>query len=206
MVMNNYGMSGPAGNSPDDSGAPIVSLVPISDLSIEARRAYRRDAVDRGLRRAAEKKIINSDYSNAIVRELRPDSDLNFGAVTFNQWLTTALIAGTLNTLVNNTQLPVNQLIVIYGVSHHEASPSLGEFQFDRGTGGGGGIIEIVNVEPYLNRLENEFYLTRAIAYDPADIIFIQAMPYQSNANGERWQLHGYVFEPIGVTLPAPIF
>lgn len=185
---------------------PLVAVIPISDLTLEQRRSFRLDALTRAIRRAADKRIINQDInSNGLARQIRPDSDLNFGGVTYNQWITGATTAGALITLVNSTQVSNRQLVVIYGISHNEPIPGLGEFQFSRGTAGGGGMMAIVDVAPYLNRLENEFYLSRAILWDPQDIIFIQAMPYITNALGERWVLHGYTIEAIGDTIAVPV-
>jgi hypothetical protein len=196
MVMQAYG---------DAGGRPVVAAIPIADLSLEQRRSFRSDVVNKALARAADRRVVNADLSNAVVRQLMPDTDLNFGAVTYNQWLTPPLVASTLLSIVNNTTVSIRQLICIYGISHNEPIPGLGEFRFSRGTSGAGGMMAIVDVAPGFNRWENEWYLSRAILFDPQDVIFIQAMPFITNALGERWMLHGYAIEALGDNIAIKI-
>jgi hypothetical protein len=180
---------------------PLLDIIPSSYLSLGSREAMKRNCITQALKRAVDKRIINDDYSNAIIRQIRPTFDLNYGVNANQSWVTTALVAGTQNAVVNNFQVPVNQLIVIYGLSTNEASPSISEWAFQRGTTGGGGINERAGVQRLYNQLEVEGYLSKAVLYDPQDIIYITALPFKANANGEQWVLFGYTVEPIGLTI-----
>lgn len=191
------------GSTDNGEPIPVIDINPASALTNTAREAMRLDCIRRGLQRAKEKGVINSDGTDAIVRQLRATADLNFGANANQDWLTTALVANTRNSIVNSYQVPVNQMIIIYGISTPEASPSLSEFRFQRGTAGAGGLFAIVNLEAIYDKLEHEAYLSKAILYDPQDIVFIDAMPFKANAAGERFILHGYVIEGLGISYSA---
>ena len=185
---------------PGGQKIPLSGVTVASEMTMQSKETVRLDSIRRAMARAASKGVINSDYSNAVVRELRATADMVFGANAAQDWLTAALVANTLNSVVNNRQVPVNQLFVIYGISTFEASPSVGEVTFARGTTGAGGINLIVNLQKGYDKLETQFYLSKAVLYDPQDIIFIQFLPFKANANGERYVLHGYVIEPVGTT------
>lgn len=188
---------------PGGRPTPLIDIKAASELTVAAREAMRMDALKRALARAATKQIINADYSNALARVIRPTQDLNWGVNANQSWVTTALVAGTFNAFANSFQVPVNQLLVIYGISTYEASPSLSEMRFERGSAGQGGILSIVNLQTEYDKLEFEFYLSKGVLYDPQDIVYIGGLPFKANANGEAWILHGYTIEPIGVTLAA---
>lgn len=190
-------------NTDDGMPIPVIDINPASALTNTAREAMRLDCIRRGLQRAKEKGVINQDGTDAIVRQIRATADLNFGANGNQDWLTTALVAATRNAVVNSYQVPVNQMIIIYGISTPEASPSLSEWRFQRGTAGQGGLFAIVNMEAIYDKLEHEVYMSKAILYDPQDIVYIDAMPFKANANGERHILHGYVIESLGISYSA---
>lgn len=198
--MQNIIMPGMEGSA---TPVPVVDINAASALTNSAREAMRLDCIRRGLERAKEKGVINQDGSDAIVRQLRATADLNFGANANQNWLTTALVAATRNNIVNSVQVPVNQMVIIYGISTPEASPSLSEFRFQRGTAGAGGLFAIVNMQAIYDKLEHEAYMSKAVLYDPQDIVFIDAMPTKANAAGEVYVLHGYVIESLGISYSA---
>ena len=184
----------------ESQNVPLSDIVPTSTMSISDRNNYRLDSIRRAIARAKEKGVINADGSNAVIREIRPTADLTFGANANQDWLTAAMVAGTLLTVVNNRQVPQNQLFVIYGISCIEAAPAVGEVTIARGTAGAGGINLIVNLQSLYDKLEQEAYFSKAVLYDPTDIIFIQFLPVAAAAGGQRYILHGYVVEPVGTT------
>lgn len=180
---------------------PLIDVIPGETLTVSARNAIKADCLTRGSARAAEKKLVNPDYSNLIIRQIEPTLDLNWGTNANQSWLTTALVSGTLNSFVNSFSVPVWQIIVIYGIIYPEASPSVNRINFFRGTAGQGGLLTSVNVAGNQAYLENVSYLSKAILYDPQDIVFIQGLPWKANANGEQIILMGYCFEPVGQNL-----
>lgn len=193
----------PNSNPPGGFIPPIIDIVPIELLTASARATMKQNAWWLGLKRAAAKNVVNSDFSNAIIREIRPTADLNFGANANQDWLSTALVSGTYNAIVNNFQVPVNKLLVIYGMSTFEPNPSIGEIQLARGTGGSGGVNTIINLQQLYQMLEFEVFFSKGILYDPQDIVYWSALPFKANALGERYVFHGYVIETVGTTIAA---
>lgn len=194
---------GPSVIAPGTQPAPVIDLIPQDILTATARDMMKKDCIARGLKRAAEKRIINTDYSNAVVRALRPTADLNFGVNSNQNWTTTALVAGTRNNIVNSFAVPTWQIIVLYGISTPEPTPSVCEVRVQRGTAGQGGILSIVGLQAMYEQLEVGGYFSKAILYDPQDVVFIDAMPFKANAAGEVYVLHGYAIEPIGQNIAA---
>lgn len=200
--LSNVTVPGQVGPNGADATAPVVDIRAASELALSVRDAMRVACVRDGLARAAEKRIINQDYSNAVVRQLRPTFDLNFGANANQDWLTTALVAGVANNIINNRQVPVNQLFVFYGINTFEAAPVAAEVQFQKGNAGSGGLLGIFNLEYLYNKLETEGYFSKAIMYDPQDIIFTTLLPIAAAAGGQRYFLEGYSIEPVGIVYP----
>lgn len=200
--LGNVTIPGQVGPQGAQASAPVVDIRAASELTTAVRDAQRVATIRDALARAAEKRIINLDYSNAVVRQIRAAFDLNYGANANADWLTGALVAGTGNTIINNRQVPVNQLFVFYGMNTYEASPVVSEVLFQKGTGGSGGLLAIFNLEYMYNKLENEVYFSKAIMYDPQDIIFLTYTCNAAAAGGQRYVLEGYSVEPVGIVLP----
>lgn len=190
---------------PGNGDTPVADLLLADRLSLAARQSVRMNCVRLGLQRAAEKRIINQDFSNAIVRQIRPTFDLAWGVNANQSWYSGANVAGVATVLVNNTQIPVNRMFVFYGVQLFDAQPGWTELTVQRGTTGSGGLLMISNLQTLYNALEPEGYFSKSILYDPQDIMYVTAMPYITNALGSGLVLLGYSIEPIGLVYPASL-
>ena len=180
----------------------FIDIFAIEELSIAdrefARSIARQEVIDRAVSEG-----IATGSGGLTVRSLRPDGDLNFGAVTFEQWLTGALVAGTAANLVLDTTLDVRSVVVIYGWFADSANPSIAELRFRQGTGGTVPLAT-VNVQHLRANLTNKGILSELIAYDPQDIINITGMPSVTDAAGQVAGFLGYLAEPKGRTFVGP--
>ena len=164
----------------------------------QIRSAARQVAIDRARNRA-----IAADESGLALRSIRPDDDLDAGGVTYEQWLTGALTAGTEYTFVNNITLDVQRVLVIYGIFVNEPNPSPSEFRFRQNTGGTVPLA-FVNVTHLRANLVNKGVLSDLIAYDPQDIMNITIIPSVTDAGGQVVGFLGYVAEPKGRSFVGP--
>lgn len=180
----------------------FLDIFAIEELSIADREFARSAAREEALTRAVESGIATSP-GGLTVRSIRPDGDLNFGAVTFEQWLTPALVAGTAVEIVADTTLDIRSVLVIYGFFADEANPSASELQFRQGTGGTVPLA-LVNVQHLRANLTNKGILSELIAYDPQDIMNIRIVPSVTDAGGQVMGFLGYVAEPKGRTFVGP--
>jgi len=180
----------------------FIDIFAIEELSIADREFARSSARDEAARRAVAGNIATSP-SGLTLRSIRPDADLDFGVVTYEQWLTPALVAGTENTIVNNTTLDVRSVLVIYGFFIDEPNPSAAELRFRQNTGGTVPLA-LVNVQHLRSNLVNKGILSELIAYDPQDIINITIMPSITDAAGQVMGFLGYVAEPKGRSFIGP--
>ena len=180
----------------------LIDIYPIEELSIADREFARAAAREEVIRRAVEGGIATGP-GGLTVRSIRPNGDLNFGAVTFEQWLTGALVASTEANLVLDTTLDIRSTLAIYGFFADSANPSASELRFRQGTGGTVPLAT-VNVQPLRANLTNKGILSELIAYDPQDIINITIIPSVTDAAGQVMGFLGYLAEPKGRTFIGP--
>lgn len=180
----------------------FIDIFAIEELSIADREFARSIARDEVINRAVDEKIATG-AGGLTVRSLRPDSDLNFGAVASEQWISPALVAATEVDLVDNTTLDVRSVLVIYGFWADSANPSAAELRFRQGTDGTVPLAT-VNVQHLRANLTNKGILSELIAYDPQDIINIAVLPSITDAAGQVMGFLGYLAEPKGRTFIGP--
>lgn len=184
------------------SGSPIIDVLADEDILINDRDRMRQDVQDSVLSRCIDKRIISSQ-NEAVVRMIRPDVDLNAGAVTYEQWLSTALVAGTLNVFVNQA-LDNNKVIGIYGFAIPSANPAISEFRFQMGPLGAS-VLFVVNAQHIYANQNLKGYFTKMVGYDPLDTMYIQLMPFVAVAGGQAVVLRGYTAERTGNTISGPV-
>lgn len=188
---------------------PLVSAWPCGELTQAQKQEMRLNTISVTLQRAIDKRLM--DAGNSVVRQIRPFQDLLTvalttalsGLVTFNQWVTGALVAGTIDTYVNSL-LPNNKMMAFYGLSIADPIQGTSEVIFQRGPAGQGGIQAIATLQNGYSHLETEWYLSKCVIYDPQDTVFIQDMPFVTQPLGQHIVLNGFTFEPVGNTLAAP--
>lgn len=174
----------------------------IEELSISDREAARRLAIEEVIRRAIDGAVATTP-AGLTVHYIRPDADLNWGAVTYEQWLTAALTAGTLNTVVNDTTQDVKKAMAIYGGFVDEPNPAPSEIRFRQNAGGTLPLL-FINVTHVRGNLVNKWIMSELVAYDPQDVINIDFMPSVTDAAGQVFGLLGYVAEPKGRPFLGP--
>lgn len=184
------------------SGPPIIDALAEEDVPVSSRDGARMDCQDSVLNRAIDKRII-SDRAEAVVRMIRPDDDLNFGSVTYEQWLTGALVAGTALNVVN-AALTNNKVIGIFGFAIVEPNPAVSEFRFMMGPNGASQLFT-VNIQQILANRDIKGYFSKMIGYDPLDTMYINLMPFLTDANGQIVVLRGYTAERTGNTISGPV-
>lgn len=184
------------------SGFPLIDVIAEKDVTIAERNAFRVDAQNSVLERAMSKRII-SNNAEAVVRSVRPDDDLNAGAVAYEQWLTAALVASTIYTYVN-AALAADRAIVFYGISIPEPNPAISEVRFRLGPAGASQLFT-ANIQHIYAGEETSGYFSKVSGYDPLDTMFIQLMPFLTDAGGQIVILRGYVAERSGATISGPV-
>ena len=174
----------------------------IEELRVEDREQARDLAREEAIERAIEGNVA-TNRSALTVHNIRPDADLNFGAVAYEQWLTGALVAAAINTPVNDVLLDVKKTLVIYGGFINEPNPSAGEILFRQNAGGSLPLL-FVNVQHIRSNLVNKWIMSEMVAYDPQDIMNIQFMPTITDAAGQVMGFLGWVAEPKGRPFLGP--
>ena len=180
----------------------FIDIFPIEELSISDREYARATAREEAARRAIAGNIATTP-AGLTLRSIRPDADLDFGAVTYEQWLTPAMVAATELAVVNNVTLDVRSVLVIYGFFCDEPNPGASELRFRQNTGGTVPLA-LVNVQHLRSNLVNKGILSELIAYDPQDIMNIAIMPSITDAAGQVMGFLGYVAEPKGRSFIGP--
>ena len=183
-----------------DAGAHIdcFAIEDVGPIDYFNIRNAARKAVGERLRQR-----LNVDMAALTLRYIRPDDDMDAGGVTYEQWLTAALTAGTEYTFINNITLDVQRVLGIYGFFVDEPNPSPAEFRFRQNTGGTLPLA-FVNVQHVRSNLVNKGVFTDFILYDPQDIMNITIIPSVTDAGGQVVGFLGYVAEPKGRSFLGP--
>ena len=174
----------------------LEDIGPIDYYNI--RNAARLAVAQRAIRRS-----IADDIAGLTLRYIRPDDDMDAGGVTYEQWLTGALVAGTEYTYINNITLDVQRTLGIYGFFVDEPNPSPAEFRFRQNTGGTLPLA-FVNVQHVRANLVNKGVFSDFIVYDPQDIMNITIIPSVTDAGGQVVGFLGWVAEPKGRSFLGP--
>lgn len=147
--------------------------------------------IDR-LKRAA----VVSTARDAVVRDIRPATDLAFAQQTF---LSAAMVANTWLALVNNLQCPTTKAIGLYGVAIDSAAPGTSQLRIAPGVNAG---------DRYVYHLEELYeednfigYFSEPYLVDPQEFLHIQIFPRVAVAAGERVVLLGLVAERPGLNI-----
>lgn len=132
--------------------------------------------------------------SEIIARCLLPDTDLNAGAVAYDQWLTAALVAATEYQFVNQ-QLRTDQAAVIFGVATLDANPGISRVRALNGTSV---VMAAWDTVPLWAAEDTIGYTDEFPEWDVNQTMNIQLMPFLGKAAGERFMVLGYIAEPKG--------
>lgn len=130
-----------------------------------------------------------------VVRALLPDQDLNAGGVTYDQWLTAALVAGTEYQFTAQA-LPDNRACVIYGVGTLDANPGIGRVRALSGTAT---VMAAWDTHPLWMAMDTMGIADEFPIWGPTDTVAIWLLPFLTKAGGERFVLLGLLAEPKGV-------
>lgn len=132
--------------------------------------------------------------SEILARALLPDTDLNAGAVAYDQWLTAALVAATEYQFINQI-LRTDQAAVIFGVATLDANPGIGRVRALNGTSV---VMAAWDTTPLWAAEDTIGYTDEYPSWDVNQTMNIQLMPFITKAGGERFMVLGYIAEPKG--------
>ena len=134
------------------------------------------------------------ETSEIIARALLPDTDLNAGAVAYDQWLTAALVASTEYQYINQ-QIRTDQAAAIYGGATLDASPHGGRVRLLNGTSV---VFAAWDTTPLWAAEDTIGYSDEFALWPSNQTINVQLMPYAAAGAGERFMVLGVIAEPKG--------
>ena len=144
---------------------------------------------------AGGKVVGRSGEAELVARVLLPDTDLNAGAVAYDQWLTAALVAATEYQYVGPAlQLRTDQVAAIYGVGTLDAAPHVGRVRLLTGTSV---VMAAWDTTPIWAAQDTLGYADEFAMWSVQENINVWLMPYAASA-GERFILLGVIAEPKG--------
>jgi len=182
--------------------APTKSyLIPIGDLSLDARVSIRQNA-EEVLVNAARDLAIRSNDRDLIIRDTLPNTDLGLAAQ--EDWLIAG--AGVVATELQyiSAVLAVDRCIVFYGLGVETAAASISRLRMTLGAGSAL-IRGVYQLEQLYSRLEPAGYFSEAVLFTRQETCRIMVMPRLAfAANTERLHLLARTIEPIGAIVSAP--
>ena len=183
---------------------PVRSyLIPISDMTLDDRKAT-RVIVDTNLAETAvEREKIKARYEDLVIRDIEPVADLGMAAT--DDWLIAGLGVAATELVYVNAALAVNRCASFYGVSYESPAQSLSRIRFSlTATGANRGRFRL---EQLYSRLEPAAYFSDQPMFVPNDTITVSVMPRIAfAANTERVTLLGRVIEPLDILVGRPAF
>lgn len=174
---------------------PLVEVYASSELSEAARKDFRDECQNKALARAVNLRIITEPLE-AIVHMIYPDDDLNAGGVTYNQWLTAALVAGTAQNFVN-LAIAQNKVISIYGFFANDANPGIAQVRFARGAGLRN-TLATYQLQRIYAKLETEGFFSKIDTWDRVETLGVELLPSVTDPTFQVFGLLGYTVEPVG--------
>jgi hypothetical protein len=179
--------------------ATFSNFIPSDEMSVTDKREMKNMAMKAGMTRALFKGF-GSNPAELAVREIRPSIDLPTAFAAGDRWIfpaTPGAVAAFTTTVWINERVPVNTILVFYGVALESANPQISEILFRSGPNGAGRTAGVFNVESCYTKMESDGYLSMPITYDDQETIYVQvinriAVP----AAGTIVTLRGYAIEP----------
>lgn len=192
------------------SNVPLVSVHPITALSLEERRRFRSDSIEALIQRGVGVKRIGAGTQEVIIRDILPQLDLavaraGAGAAA-QEWVIDVAITGpgaAAPDIWINAALPAQRAMVIYGVFCTDATPILSHVWLR--TGPAANTKGLAQLEPLYAVLETIGYLTKAVLWDPLETVRIDIMGIAASAADlRRFGFLGYILEPVGEIISGP--
>ena len=131
--------------------------------------------------------------SELLFRQVLPDTDLNAGAVAFDQWQTAALVAGT-DYLFINQQLRTDQVCVLFGVATLDANPCISRVRCLQGSVA----LAAWDATPLWAAQDTMGYADEFAMWSVQETVAVWLMPFITKAGGERFIVLGGIAEPKG--------
>jgi hypothetical protein len=140
---------------------------------------------------------LKSSHAEAelMARALLADTDLNAGAVGYDQWQSQALVAGTELNFVVGQQLRSDQVVAIYGVATLSSLPAIGRVRLLTGAAV---VMAAWDTTPLWAAQDTVGYADEYALWSIQETINVWLMPYITVAGGERFMLLGVIAEPKG--------
>jgi len=182
-------------------------LIPVGDLSLEARVAFRA-SVDDDLLKTAERVAIRDMEADLLVRDSLPNTDLGTAAAggvalaAQEDWLMAAAgVVAAEGPLVWAT-LAQDRCIGFYGLAINNAPAVVSRVRFQLGAGAVRAVYQIEQLEP---RLEPIGYFSKPVFFTRNEPVRILVMPKIAFAvNTMRMPMLARTVEPIGAVVSAP--
>ncbi len=184
-------------------------VTPVVDLTLSERQAV-KDRLRDGLWANAEKLSIRTDPDQVVIRDILPSTDFGVtiggpavGAGTANDWVVQGVgVYGTLLAALNAIAIPVDRVVGVCGIDIESVPWPISAVRFLNLAR----VLAYINVETLANCLEPRGVFSQNMFWLRNDTLTWQVMPrWAFPALTARVKLEGYILEPTGVIVTAPV-
>lgn len=161
-------------------------------------RQVRENAADLLAERASD--VLQRPIEDIVIRDILPGADLALNSGN-NKWISPALTANAYTTFFSQ-QLPVTQLMSVYGAVVLQSSPTVTGLKFLRGTAQ---TIGLYNIEAQFGSSIFVGSITRPnLIWNPQDTAVCQL--YATATTAQWVVLLGFIAEPVGINVNPPSY
>lgn len=176
-------------------------IIPVDELSLSDKKAFRAGAIAAGITRAVRTGAI-AGPDQCVVRHADPVTDFGMAA---GGWVTAALaVAGTAVSAMNalTPTLANNRVAVFYGIAVETFPIPINLLSFREGAAAGT-TYAVFDVEQLVTMQQQMGYFSTPIVYDPQRVLNIVVTPRIATGVTARVWLGCYIIEPGGPVISA---
>jgi len=188
----------------DTEGNPRFTksyLIPVGDLSLEARVVMRQDS-DNILIQNALRLRVRDDPKDLIVRDILPNADL--GLAASDDWLVPVAGVVGAESVYFSVALPNTVVHAYYGISVETVPFTFSRIRLAQ-SATATNVKGVFQLEQLFSRLEPVGYFSQPVIFPNQQVIRVLLMArIASLLNTQRVTLLGRAAEPIGDTISSP--